>query len=250
MKQLLLSDVNSILEVLQSVVSKSFLSTSKSKCPEEIQSEAKVFPVISCFANVINFVNEGSVSIPQDLVKQFLEVATILKIVKEEDVRHEDLKDLDNEEGGVGDKDRDEDVHDNLWWDDNSHQYQLYWGEDDTDDEDDKDVFLTELSDEDEGDYSVAHRVKVRRARIGATTAEEVRLSPPPCSPSSSSPPPTPRRKTETKRDPLITTLLRTIRRTAPKSVYNARKAEIVRKERSEERIANIVHGEFAEFEL
>ena len=82
MKQLLLSDVNSILEVLQSVVSKSFLSTSKSKCPEEIQSEAKVFPVISCFANVINFVNEGSVSIPQDLVKQFLEVATILKIVK------------------------------------------------------------------------------------------------------------------------------------------------------------------------
>ena len=245
MKQLQLSDINSILEVLQSVVSTSFMSKSQSKCPEEIQKEATVFPVIRCFANVINFVNEGSVSIPQDLVKQFLEVATILKIVKEEDVLHEDMEDLDEEEGGVGDKDLDEDVHDNLWWDDNSHQYQLYWGEDDFDEEDDEDVFLTEVSDEDEGDYSVAHRVKVRRARLGATTAEEVRLPPPPCSPPPTTPSPAPRVRTETKRDPLITALLRTIHRTAPKSVYSSRKAEILREERSEERIANIVHGEF-----
>ena len=251
MKQLLLSDVNSILEVLQSVVSKSFLSTSKSKCPEEIQSEAKVFPVISCFANVINFVREGSVSIPQGLVKQFLEVATILKIVKEEDVRHEDNEylrvyeeDLD-EEGGVGDEDLDEDILDNLWWDENSHQYQLYWGEDDTDEEDDEDVFVTELSDEDESDYSVAHRVKARRARLGATTAEEVRLPPPPCSPSPTSPSPMPRRRTETTRNPMITALLRTIHYTAPKAVFSSKRSEILKKERNEERIANIIPGEF-----
>ena len=97
-----LSDINTILEALQSVVKKSFLSPSESKSPEEIHFAASFFPVISCFANVIKFVNEGLVNIPQDTVKQFLEVAEILQIVKVEDIHHE--------EADVDDEDSDEDV--------------------------------------------------------------------------------------------------------------------------------------------
>ena len=237
-KQIKLSDVNTILEVLQSIVSKSFLSTSRSESQEERHLAANVFPVITCFASVLKFVNEGSVNIPQVLVKEFLEVATILNIVKEEDVHQEDPNyyvDCEN-------LDPDEEIHDNLWWDDNTQQYQLYWGDDDADE-----VFSAEESEEesDDNDFSVADRVKARRARLGATAAAEVRYTPPPCSPPPTSPPPTPSRRTEIKRDPLITTLLRTIHRTAPKSVYNVRKAEILRMERSEIRIANVVPGEF-----
>ena len=243
-KQIQLSDINNILEVLKSIVSKSFMSNLKSEGQNEAHPEAAIiFPVISCFAKVIQFVNEGSVNVPQVLLSQFLEVAKILGIVNsenvKEDVNYEDLREED-----TGDEDpEEEEIRDNLWWDDAAHQYQLYWGdEDDTDDE----VFASEQTEEDEEDYSVAHRVMTRRrARLGATAAEEVRLSPPPCLPPPTSPSPTPRRRTETKHDPLITALIRTIRRTAPKSVYNTRKAEIMRKERSEERIANIVHGEF-----
>ena len=165
MKQNSLSEVNTILEVLQSVVSKSFLSSSKSESQEEILLAAGIFPVISCFASVIKFVNEGSVSIPQDTVKQFLEVAKILEIVNEENVHHED-----NHEEEVGDDDFDND----LWWDDSGMQqhYQLYWGGDD-------DVFT---SDEDEEDLSIAHRVKVRRGRLVAACADDWIPAPPaPC---------------------------------------------------------------------
>ena len=134
MKQTQLSEVNTILEVLKSIVSESFLSTSKSESPEEIPLAASVFPVISCFASVIKFVNEGLVNIPQDTVKQFLEVATILNIVKEEDVHQEDYhgeevgEEEDDEEGVNVD---DEDIRTDLWWDNGSHQYQLYWDEND-----------------------------------------------------------------------------------------------------------------------
>ena len=243
MKQIQLSEINTILEVLKSIVNESFLSSSKSESPEEIQLAASVFPVISCFASVIKFVNEGLVSIPQDTVKQFLEVAKILKIVNEEDVHHED----DYEKGGgdeenIGEEVDEEEIRSDLWWDNGSHQYQLYWGENDIDN---WSVFSSEESEEDEKDFSVAHRVKARRARLGATTAEEVALSPPPCSPSPTSPSPTPSRRTEPKRDPLITALLRTIHYTAPKSVFNSTRAEILRKERAEIRIADIVPSDF-----
>ena len=90
MKQIQLSEINTILKVLKSIVSESFLSSSKSESQEEIQLAASVFPVISCFASVIKFVNEGLVSIPQDTVKQFLEVAEILHIVRVENVHHEE----------------------------------------------------------------------------------------------------------------------------------------------------------------
>ena len=237
-KQIKLSDVNTILEVLQSVVSKSFKSTSRSQSQEERHLAANVFPVITCFASVLKFVNEGSVNIPQVLVKEFLEVATILNIVKEEDVHQEDPNyyvDCEN-------LDPDEEIHDNLWWDDNTQQYQLYWGDDDADE-----VFSAEESEEesDDNDFSVADRVKARRARLGATAAAEVRYTPPPCSPPPTSPPPTPSRRTEIKRDPLITALLRTISRTAPKAVFSSKRSEILREERTEERIANIIPGEF-----
>ena len=247
MKQIQLSKVNTILEVLKSIVSESFLSTSKSECPKEIPLAASVFPVISCFASVIKFVNEGLVNIPQDTVKQFLEVATILNIVKEEDVHQEDYhgeevgEEEDDEEGVNVD---DEDIRTDLWWDNGSHQYQLYWDDNDIED---CNLFSSEESEDDEKDFSVAHRVMARRrrARLGSTTAEEVTLSPPPCSPSPTSPSPTPRRRTETKRDPFITALLRTIHRTAPKSVFNNTKAEVLRKERAEIKIANIIPCEF-----
>ena len=85
-----LSNINEILQVLQSVVNESFLSKSESKCPED-QLAAEFFPVINCFASVIHFVKRGSVNIPQVLVKQFLDVAKILNIVREEDVKEEDL---------------------------------------------------------------------------------------------------------------------------------------------------------------
>ena len=243
MKQIQLSEINTILEVLKSIVNESFLSSSKSESLEEIQLAASVFPVISCFASVIKFINEGLVSIPQDTVKQFLEVAKILKIVNEEDVHHED----DYEKGGgdeenIGEEVDEEEIRSDLWWDNGSHQYQLYWGENDIDN---WSVFSSEESEEDEKDFSVAHRVKARRARLGGTTAEEVALSPPPCSPSPTSPSPTPSRRTEPKRDPIITALLRTIHRTAPKSVFNSTRAEILRKERAEIRIADIVPSDF-----
>ena len=117
MKQIQLSEVNTILEVLKSIVSESFLSTSKSESPEEIHLAASVFPVISCFASVIKFVNEGMVNIPQDTVKQFLEVATILNIVKEEDVHQEDYHEEEDEEEGL--EVDDEEIRSDLWWDNN-----------------------------------------------------------------------------------------------------------------------------------
>ena len=167
-KQIKLSDVNTILEVLQSIVSKSFMSTSKSQSQEERHLAANVFPVITCFASVLKFVNEGSVNIPQVLVKEFLEVATILNIVKEEDVHQEDPNNYVDFEN----LDPDEDISDNLWWDDNTQQYQLYWGDEYADE-----VFSAEDSEEDSDDnnFSVADRVKARRARLGASAAEEVR---------------------------------------------------------------------------
>ena len=222
-KQIQLSDINNILEVLKSIVSKSFMSNLKSEGQNEAHPEAAIiFPVISCFAKVIQFVNEGSVNVPQVLLSQFLEVAKILGIVNSENVEEDvNYEDLGEDDVGADEDPEDEEIRDNLWWDDAAHQYQLYWGdEDDTDDE----VFASEQTEEDEEDYSVAHRVMTRRrARLGATAAEEVRLSPPPCLPPPTSPSPTPRRRTEIKYDPLITALIRTIRRTAPKSVYNTR---------------------------
>ena len=239
-KQIQLSEINSILQVLQSIVSKSYLSESKSE-GQEIKLADNIFPVISCFASVINFVNEGSVYIHQGLVKQFLKVATILNIVNEEDVHHEEEEGDGNEDREEESDDEDhekgddeEEIREDLWWDESIHQYQLYWG--DGDDYDEK-VFSSE---EDENDYSVAHRVKVRRSRLGATAAEEVRPPPPATSPS-----PTLSRRTEIKPDPVITALLRTIHRTAPKSVFNNTKAEILRKERAEIRIADIVPSDF-----
>ena len=267
-RQIQLSEINTILQVLQSIVSQSFLSTSRSENPEEVHLAANIFPVISCFSKVIQFVNEGFVHVPQPLVEQFLEVAQILQIVHKDvkedfykgdvgvdeedtDVGEEDL-DVVEEDLDVGDEDPkgDEELRHDLWWDDGPHQYQLYWGdEDDAEDDDCGDVFVSELSEEDEEDYSVAHRVMVRRrARLGATAAAEVTPPPPPpgpTSPKSATSPSTRARKTETKRDPLITALLRTINRTAPKSVYCTKKAEILRKERSDIRIANIVPNEF-----
>ena len=257
MKQNYLSEVNIILEVLQSVVSKSFLSSSKSQSPEEIHLAAGIFPVISCFASVIKFVNEGSVSIPQDTVKQFLEVAKILEIVNEENVHHED-----NHEEEVGDEDffeeevGDDDFDNDLWWDDSGMQqhYQLYWGGDD-------DVFT---SDEDEEDLSIAHRVKVRRGRLGAAWAGDWVPAPPatcttprrswtpsatsPTSRSTSTPavssPEVSKKRRNIGNDPFISSVLRTIRRTSPKAIYNTYRAEILRKERVEEKIANIVPEE------
>ena len=237
-----LSDINNILQVLQSLVNQSFLSSQKSEGQEEVHQEAEnIFPVISCFAKVIHFVKEGSVNVPQVLLSQFLEVARILNIVNEHNVHHEDHEedvgdeDLDDEEG--------DEVRDQLWWDDAVHQYQLYWG--DEEDTDDGEVFASEHSEEDEEDFSVAHRVMARRrARLCATTTEEVRLPPPPSSPPATSLSPTPRRRTETKSDPIITAILRTIGRTAPKSVYSQHRAEILKKERSEERIRSIVPDE------
>ena len=266
-KQIQLEDINNILQVLQSIVNESFLSTSRSeKSPEEIKYEANVFPVISCFSSVIKFVSEGLINIPQGLVKQFLEVATILDIVKEEDVRHEDYEedvrredheedlrhedyedDLRHEdyEEDVGDEGHDEEINDNLWWDNGSHQYQLYWGDDDEGVDDDY-VFLSDHTDaEDEDEYSIAHRVKTRRARLGATAAAEVVSTPPSCSATATSPPPIPRRSTEIKRDPLITALLRTISRTAPKAVFSSKRSEILKKERNDIKIADIVPEEF-----
>ena len=235
-----LSDINNILQVLQSLVNQSFLSSQKSEGQEEVHQEAEnIFPVISCFAKVIHFVKEGSVNVPHVLLSQFLEVARILNIVNEHNVHHEDHEedvgdeDLDDEEG--------DEVRDQLWWDDAVHQYQLYWG--DEEDTDDGEVFASEQSEEDEEDFSVAHRVMARRrARLCATTTEEVR--PPPSSPPASSLSPTPRRRTETKSDPIITAILRTIGRTSPKSVYSQHRAEILKKERSEQRIRSIVPDE------
>ena len=83
-KQIQLSEINSILQVLQSIVSQSFLSTSRSENPEEVHLAANIFPVISCFSKVIQFVNEGFVHVPQPLVEQFLEVAQILQIVQKD----------------------------------------------------------------------------------------------------------------------------------------------------------------------
>ena len=85
-RQIQLSEINTILQVLQSIVSQSFLSTSRSENPEEVHLATNIFPVISCFSKVIQFVNEGFVNVPQPLVKQFLEVAQILQIV------HKDVK--------------------------------------------------------------------------------------------------------------------------------------------------------------
>ena len=99
-QQIQLSDINTIFEVLQSIVKKSFLSPSKSESPEKIHFAASVFPVISCFANVIKFVNEGLVNIPQNTVKQFLEVAEILHIVRVENVHHEE--EVVNEDHALG----------------------------------------------------------------------------------------------------------------------------------------------------
>ena len=139
-----LSEVNTILEVLKSVVSQSVLSTSRSKSQEKVHLAANIFPVISCFAKVIHFVNEGFVHVPQPLVEQFLEVAQILHIVHK-DVKEdfheeeEDHKVGDEDQTDVGDEDHedvgDEELRHDLWWDDGSHQYQLYWG-----DEDDEEV--------------------------------------------------------------------------------------------------------------
>ena len=237
--------MNSILQVLQSIVSQSFLSTSRSENTEEVHLAANIFPVISCFAKVIQFVNEGFVNVPQPLVKQVLEDAQILHIVHvkedyEVDVGEEDLVDVDGEDpeedDGCGE------IRHDLWWDDAAHQYQLYWG--DEEDTDEGEVFTSAQSEEDEEDCSVAHRVMARRrARLCATTTEEVRL-PPPCSPPATSLSPTPRRRTETKSDPIITAILRTIGRTSPKSVYSQHRAEILKKERSEERIRSIVPDE------
>ena len=268
-RQAQLSDIYEILQVLQSVVSQSVLSTSVSKSPEEIHLEANIFPVITCFAKVIRFVNEGSVSVPQVLLSQFLEVAKILNIVQEnvhEDVNDEDAGDEYLHEENLGDEDLDEweeDIRDNLWWDDAVHQYQLYWEDDD--DEDGDDVFATEQSEEDDEDFSIADRVKARRARLG-TIAGDDRIqssstSPTPRqwpTPATSSPPPprstTPRTATSPRltacsplprRDPFISALLRTINRTAPKSVFSTKRAEILRKERSDTRVASIVPEEF-----
>ena len=138
-----LSDINNILQVLQSLVNQSFLSSQKSESQEEVHQEAEnIFPVISCFAKVIHFVKEGSVNVPQVLLSQFLEVARILNIVNEQNVHHEDYEedvgdeDLDDEEG--------DEVRDQLWWDDAVHQYQLYWG--DEEDTDDGEMFASEQS--------------------------------------------------------------------------------------------------------
>ena len=268
-RQAQFSDIYEILQVLQSVVSQSVLSTSVSKSPEEIHLEANIFPVITCFAKVIRFVNEGSVSVPQVLLSQFLEVAKILNIVQEnvhEDVNEEDAGDEYLHEENLGDEDLDEwveDIRDNLWWDDTVHQYQLYWEDDD--DEDGDDVFATEQSEEDDEDFSIADRVKARRARLGAIAGDDriqsSSTSPTPRqwpTPATSSPPPprstTPQTATSPRltacsplprRDPFISALLRTINRTAPKSVYSTKKAEILREERSNIRIANIVPDEF-----
>ena len=75
-----LSDINNILQVLQSLVNQSFLSSQKS----EGQEAENIFPVISCFVKVIHFVKEGSVNVPHVLLSQFLEVARILNIVNEQ----------------------------------------------------------------------------------------------------------------------------------------------------------------------
>ena len=255
--QIQLSEINTILQVLQSIVSQSYLSKSRSENPEEVHLATNIFPVISCFSKVIQFVNEGFVNVPQPLVKQFLEVAQILQIVhkdvKEDFYEEEEDHDVgDEDQSDVGDEDHedvdDEELRHDLWWDDGSHQYQLYWGDEDDEDEG-GDVFASEQSEEEEEDFSVAHRVMARRrARHGATAAVELTLPPPPpcsVSPRSASSPSTRPRKSETKRDPLITALLRTIHRTAPKSVYSTKKAEILRKERSDVRVANIVPIEF-----
>ena len=104
-KQNYLSNINEILQVLQSVVNESFLSRSESKCQED-QLAAEFFPVINCFASVIQFVKRGSVNIPQVLVKQFLDVAKILNIVRE-DVKEEDLNYIEEDNG---DDDNDEEI--------------------------------------------------------------------------------------------------------------------------------------------
>ena len=266
-RQAQLSDINDILRILKSIVSQSFMSKSESKSQIENHQEAvKMFPVISCFAKVIHFVNEGSVHVPQVLLRQFLEVAKILNIVHEsvkedydedldEDVGNEDPEDeVDDEDLDEGD----EEIRDNLWWDDAVHQYQLYWVDDD--DEDGDDVFATEQTEEGEEDFSIADRVKARRARLGASTGDDwiqrSSTSPTPRrwpTPATSSPPPPPRstspRSTacspSPRRDPFISALLRTINRTAPKSVFSTKRAEILRKERSDTRVASIVPEEF-----
>ena len=258
-KQAQLSDINVILQVLQSLVSQSVTSKSQSKSQIKIHPEAvKIFPVISCFAKVIQFVNEGSVDVPQVLLSQFLEVAAILNIVqnvKEDDINVDD-EDLDEDVGNEDPEDDvdDEDFLDNFWWDD-GHQYQLYWGDDDTFGSVSS-VFGSESSSEEEEDFSIADRVKARRLRLCATTAADWVPTPPICSaprsrptpttpPPPSTPPTSRRRSSNVKSDPFISAVLRTIHRTAPKSVFNSRRSEILRKERIEERIANIIPCEF-----
>ena len=139
-KQVQLSEINNILQTLQSVVKQSFLSTSRSENSEDIHLAANIFPVISCFAKVIHFVNEGFVHVPQPLVEQFLEVAQILQIVHKDvkedfykgdvgidlDVGEEDL-DVVEEVLDVVDEDPggDEELRHDLWWDDGSARQTL-----------------------------------------------------------------------------------------------------------------------------
>ena len=266
-----LSNINEILQVLQSVVNESFLSRSESKCPED-QLAAEFFPVINCFASVIHFVKRGSVNIPQVLVKQFLDVAKILNIVREEDVKEEDLNYIEEDDGddhNEEEMDEEDVISDNYWWDDGTQaQYRLYWDVELEDEEDQEDeVFDTgppaeeEVYEQEDGeDSSIAHRVKVRRSRrLGAVVATDwVPPTPATCTtpttPSTTSPPSTPSPTSPGTRmkssiyngnDLFITSLLRTIHRTAPKAVYNTRRAEILRKERCEERISDLIPDEF-----
>ena len=257
-KQQNLSDISEILQVLQSLVYESFVSKSESKSQEDHLAE-NIFPVISCFASVIQFVKKGSVNIPQVLVHQFLEVAKILNIVQEESVKEEDIHEFNGDNVDEEYEDHEEEVRDDYWWDDsNKAQYQLYW------DNEFDEVFSTGScteEDHDEEDLSIAHRVKVRRCRLGAASSAD-RVSPPPASTtlrrcgtastsppsSSSSPPPGTSRRRKSRGnigcDPFISAILRTIGRTSPKSVYNQHRAEILKKERSEERISNVVPDE------
>ena len=98
MKQVNLNEVNLILEVLHSFVSQSIESR---RCQEEEEVMSKLSPILSCFASVIQFVKTGCVKIPQDLVTQFLEVASILNIVNTEKKREWDTNRRDDGEDAV-----------------------------------------------------------------------------------------------------------------------------------------------------
>ena len=261
MKQVNLYEVNLILEVLQSFVSQSIESRI---CQEEEEVMSKLSPILSCFASVIQFVKTGCVKIPQDLVTQFLVVASILNIVNTEKKREwdtnrrDDGEDDNNNDGG--NKEDHDAFGDSLWWDD-GYQYQLYWCEDD--DTFGSDVFSLESSEgEEEEEYSVAHRVKARRARLGATTAADwvpasstctapPRRGPTPSgtssTPPSSTTPPRSRRRSNTnpKGDPFINTVLRAFRQVTHKSTYNRQRAETLRAERKAKRVSEVVPDVF-----